>query len=40
MSERSKILEKIHEEVARSFEERKNEAAAVKRPEKLLYIRA
>jgi hypothetical protein len=34
--QKSKIVEKIHEEVKRSFAEKKGE---VSRPEKLIYIR-
>jgi hypothetical protein len=37
-NQKSKIVEKIQEEVAKSFKEKRNDSGAT-RPEKLIYIR-
>jgi hypothetical protein len=38
-NQKSQIVEKIQQEVARSFAEKRNEPTTVNRPEKLIYIR-
>ncbi len=38
-NQKSQIVEKIQQEVARSFAEKRNQSAGVSRPEKLIYIR-
>jgi hypothetical protein len=39
MDKKSQIVEKIQQEVARSFAEKRNETGGAQRPEKLIYIR-
>lgn len=38
-NQKSKIVEKIQEEVAKSFKEKRDDSAGASRPEKLIYIR-
>jgi hypothetical protein len=38
-NQKSKIVEKIQEEVAKSFKEKRDDSAGASRPEKLIYLR-